>query len=258
VLDAIAGYEVGDATWVPRPDSSYCLAIERPPRQLRIAATAQNPIGVPVGSAEVDAVRETAEVLAGLGHRVEEVDPEFPPPEVLGVFMAVYVAFRAQDLADAVAIAGREPDEGEIEPLTRAVDELARSASSVDHLRNVAELQAHSRRMIAFFADWDLLLTPALAERALPTATCHGAMDDPLSALGRSAQFAPYAALFNVTGQPAIGVPAGLGPDGLPTGVQIAGPPLSEDTLLQVAAQLELVQPWAELRPPAPQPGAAA
>ena len=37
--------------------------------------------------------------------------------------------------------------------------------------------------------------------------------------------------------------------DGLPTGVQLAGKPLCEDTLLQLAAQLEAAHPWAHLRP---------
>ena len=45
--------------------------------------------------------------------------------------------------------------------------------------------------------------------------------------------------MFNVTGQPAISVPVGFGDDGLPTAVQLVGQPLGEDTLLQVAAQLE-------------------
>jgi amidase len=55
--------------------------------------------------------------------------------------------------------------------------------------------------------------------------------------------------LFNVTGQPAISVPVGFGPDGLPTSVQIVGKPLSEDTLLQLATQIETAHPWVHQRP---------
>jgi amidase len=47
-----------------------------------------------------------------------------------------------------------------------------------------------------------------------------------------------------VTGQPAMTVPAGLGPDGLPVAVQLVARPLHEDTLLQLARQLEIAQPW--------------
>jgi amidase len=55
----------------------------------------------------------------------------------------------------------------------------------------------------------------------------------------RSGQFTPFTALFNVTGQPAISLPAGVGEDGLPTNAHLVGKPLGEDTLLQVANQLE-------------------
>jgi amidase len=67
--------------------------------------------------------------------------------------------------------------------------------------------------------------------------------------LRRSGRLAPYTALFNVTGQPAISVPVGFADDGLPTAVQLVGHPLGEETLLQVAAQMETVRPWAAHRP---------
>ena len=102
---------------------------------------------------------------------------------------------------------------------------------------------------MAFFADYDVLLTPALAERPLPLGECNGLGEEPMKDLDRSGAFTPYTSLFNITGQPAISVPMGLGPDGLPTGVQIVGKPLCEDTLLQLAAQLEAAHPWAHLRP---------
>jgi amidase len=47
-------------------------------------------------------------------------------------------------------------------------------------------------------------------------------------------------------------VPIGFGEDALPTSVQIVGKPLGEDTLLQVAGQIEAARPWAHQRPPEP------
>jgi amidase len=102
---------------------------------------------------------------------------------------------------------------------------------------------------VAFFADYDVLLTPALAERPAPIGAIHGCGDDPLADLHRSGQFTPFTSLFNVTGQPAISVPVGLGDDGLPTNAQLVAKPLGEDTLLQVAAQIE-----ATLERPLPMP----
>jgi amidase len=84
-----------------------------------------------------------------------------------------------------------------------------------------------------------LLLTPALAERPLAIGDCTGYGEDPMADLTRSGRFTPFASLFNVTGQPAISVPLGFGDDGLPTAAQLVAKPLGEDTLLQVAAQME-------------------
>ena len=49
---------------------------------------------------------------------------------------------------------------------------------------------------------------------------------------------------INFTGHPAISVPAGLTPDGLPVGLQIIGRRYCDDTVLAVAATLERVRPW--------------
>jgi amidase len=92
---------------------------------------------------------------------------------------------------------------------------------------------------VAFFAEYDLLLTPALAERPLAIGDCHGVGENPMEDLARSGRFTPFTSLYNVTGQPAISVPLGFGDDGLPTAAQLVAKPLGEDTLLQVAAQME-------------------
>ena len=107
-----------------------------------------------------------------------------------------------------------------------------------------------ARGIVAFFAEYDLLLTPALAERPLTIGDCDGLGENPMADLARSGVFTPFTSLFNVTGQPAITVPIGFGEDNLPTCVQIVGKPLGEDTLLQIAAQIETARPWAHQRPP--------
>ena len=66
----------------------------------------------------------------------------------------------------------------------------------------------------------------------------------------RSATFTPFTAIVNVTGQPAISLPLYLGDDGLPTAVQLIGPPAREEVLLAVATQLERALPWADRVPP--------
>jgi amidase len=250
LLDVLAGYEAGDATWAPRPAEPYVTAVRRHPGQLRIAMSLANSLAVDVDAEAVRALHEAAGILRELGHEVVEAAPPLPANDVLDVFLQVFGAGVALGISLGELIAGREAADNEIEPLSRAVAHLARNLPSTGYLAALTQLQALARGTIAFFADHDLLLTPVLAARPLPIGELHGCGADPMADLRRAGMFAPFTALFNVTGQPAISLPLGFGEDGLPSAIQLVGRPLGEDTLLQVAAQLELARPWAHNLPP--------
>src|SRR4051812_7616971 len=250
LLDILAGYEVGDATWAPRPAEAYSTSVRRDPGRLRIAMTASNPLDVDVDPECVRGMHQAAELLASLGHEVEEAAPSMPGRDALGLFVSVFGPLVSLGIGYGELLAGRPPDDDEIEPLSRALYEQSQQISSVGYLGAVAQLQALARGLVAFFAGYDLLLTPALAERPLAIGECNGLGENPMADLARSGAFTPFTALFNITGQPAITVPIGFGEDSLPTSVQIVGKPLGEDTLLQVAGQIEAARPWAQHRPP--------
>ena len=80
LLDVLAGYEVGDATWAPRPAEPYAtVGAPRPRPPARGAVTAANPLeraGRPGVRARRCSV--AAELLAALGHEVEEAAPALP------------------------------------------------------------------------------------------------------------------------------------------------------------------------------------
>jgi len=249
VLDVLAGYEVGDSTWAPRPVEPFATTARRGPGRLRVAMTTTNYRGDDPDPDSVRALRETAELLAGLGHEVEEGAPVLPGPDGFRLFMRAFTPAVSLGVAYGELLAGRPAAEDEIEPLTRAVRDFAAELSSTAYLGAIAQLQALARGVVAFFADYDLLLTPALGDRPLPIGELTGFGEDPLGDLERAGRFSPYTALFNVTGQPALALPAGFGEDGLPVGVHLVAKPLGEDTLLQVATQLEQARPWAARRP---------
>jgi amidase len=249
LLDVLAGYEPGDATWAPRPAEPYTLAMRRDPGRLRIAMTLANALDVDADPEVVHGLHSAAALLRDLGHEVVEDSPALPAPDSLDIFLQVFGPGITLGVGLGERLAGRPPDEDEIEPMSRAVLDLARALPSTGYLTAVAQLQLLARGTVAFFADYDVLLTPVLAARPLPIGELHGCGDQPIADLRRSGRFAPYTALFNVTGQPAISVPVGFGEDGLPTAVQLVGHPLGEETLLQLAAQIEAARPWAHRRP---------
>jgi amidase len=102
---------------------------------------------------------------------------------------------------------------------------------------------------VAFFAPYDAVLTPALGRRPVAIGEIHGRGPDPWGNYQRSGYFTPYTAIVNVTGQPAISLPLYRGEDGLPTAVQLIGPPAGEELILALGRQLEEALPWAERRP---------
>ena len=251
LLDVLAGYEVGDATWAPRPAEPYTTSVRRDPGRLRIAMTAPNALDADVDPECLRGMHETAELLAALGHEVEEASPALPGKDTLRLFTGAFGPAIALQITYGELLAGRAAGgRRDRAAVARARRASPRACRSVEYLACVAQLQALARGVVAFFAEYDVLLTPALAERPLKIGECDGLGEDPMADFARSGQFTPFTALFNVTGQPAISLPAGFGEDGLPTNAQLVGKPLGEDTLLQVASQLEAARPTATARRP--------
>src|SRR3954470_22021997 len=173
-LDVLGGYEVGDANWAPRPVEPYVTAMRRDPGKLRVAMTAENILGADVDPECVRGMHVAGEILAVLGHEVEEAAPALPGEEVLQIFISVFGPAVALGINHGVLLAGRNRSDDEMEPLSRALFERARATPSIAYLGAVAQLQALARGIVAFFADYDVLLTPALAERPLPIGELDG------------------------------------------------------------------------------------
>ncbi len=250
ILDVLAGYEPGDATWAPPPAEPFARLAEHEPGGLRIAATTLPPIA----DANVDptcarAVADASELLRSLGHTVEEVEPPWQVDGLSEIFGVVFSNHIALSIAYSGAVAGREPTAEDMEPMSWAIFSMIKQLGAVDGLGAVVRLQAFARRLVAFLEPYDALLTPALAERPLPIGTLDTAAPDPMSTFTRSGLFTPFTPVFNASGQPAISLPLFEGEDGLPLGVQIVGRPAGEGALLALAAQVEQALAWAGRRP---------
>lgn len=250
ILDVLAGYEPGDATWAPPPAEPFAQSAARAPGRLRIAATTSPP----VADAVVDpmcarAVADAAELLRGLGHDVEEVDPPWQQDGLRELFGVVFSNHVALSIAYSATIAGREATAEDMEPMSWAIFSMMRKLGAVEGMGAAVRLQSFARRLVAFLAPYDALLTPALAERPLPLGTLDTAAPEPMATFTRSGLFTPFTPVFNASGQPGISLPLFEGEDGLPLGVQLVGRPAGEGALLALAAQLEQARPWAERRP---------
>ncbi len=246
LLDVMAGYEIGDATWAPPPEEPFAVTAARPPRRLRIAMTVTSPLGSPLDPMCVQAVHDTAELLTSLGHQVEEHTPEgMVAPELFFAFNVLYAAGIAANITYAGELGGRAVEPGSVENVSWGFYEHNRNLTPAHYIGATALLQQHSRKIIAAFSTYDVLLTPGLVQRPLPIGTIdiNGDWQDEFRKAGI---FTPFTAVWNITGQPAISLPLYQGEDGLPLGVQLVGPPLGEGLLLSLATELEAARPWAD------------
>ncbi len=248
-LDVLAGYELGDATWAPQHTGAYADA--RPPGSpLRIGLVLNAPLeGALVDPVCEAAARDAAALLESLGHSVASLQPPWEQLNLLPDFTRTFGPMVSMTTMIGGRIAGRDPRPDDVEPLTWALWERARSQDTIGFLSASGRLEHAARKIVAMLHPYDAIVTPALARRPLAIGELHGRGPDPWGHYRRSGYFTPFSWVANITGLPAISLPLYQGEDGLPTGVQLIGRPDGEDVLLAVAAQLEAALPWGDRRP---------
>jgi amidase len=250
-LDVSAGYEWGDMAWPPPPAGRFADAVTRDPGRLRIGLTTAAPGDVDVHPECVAAAERTAKLLESLGHDVEEGAPEWGGERFIDTFVEVWTLELGTSVANLERLTGRPLDVDELEPISREMVEVARATSAVDAFGALARLRVHSRVVVGWWDDRDVLLTPTLAQPPLELGSLAPDPGKPARHVlkDKAAAFVPFTPPLNATGQPAISLPLHQSADGLPIGVQLVGPPTGEELLLSLAGQLEQAAPWADRRP---------
>jgi amidase len=251
LLDVLAGYELGDASWASPPPAPFAelAQVELGPCRVGLALTPAL-IGGSLDPVCEQAARDGAELLEDLGHQVEEIVPPWGETDLLPDFTRAFGPLTALGTWLGGRLAERDPTPEDVEPLTWEMWELARAHDTISLLTAHGRLETVARTIITALAPYDLVLTPALAQPPLHIGELHGLGPDPMAHYRRSGHFTPYTAICNVTGLPAISLPLYQDGNGLPLAIQLIGRPAREDVLLAAATQLEAALPWAGRVPP--------
>lgn len=241
LLDVMHGSAAGDADSAPPFAGSYRQAATAHPPRLRIAVSRKVPGGLvaPLSSDQRRGWEQTASLLSDLGHDVQERSPRY------GLASLEFVQTWIRGIYEESLTV---PDPSQLERQTRQMAAAGRRLvpdRRADSLRR--RRGATTARILALWEDFDVLVTPGLASSPIPAEAAAGR--SALAAFNTAGRFTPYTAIFNLTGQPAVTLPAGFGQDGLPLSVQLVGRLGAEEVLYSLAGQIEAARPWADRRP---------
>ena len=237
MLQALAGYDSKDPTTSAAPVPNYSASLREDVKGLTI--------GVPrhfffdphpnVNPEVVSTVEKGLKVLESLGANVEEV--RVPSLEYVRAANSVIMLSEAYAYHEK-NLKTRPQDFGE---MVRARFRVGGLFSAGDYVQAQRCRQWIKREFADVLRRVDVLVTPTMTQ---PAAVFEGY--DPTSTIRGHSFTAP----FNVTGLPAISVPCGFTADGLPVGMQIAGKPFDEPTVLRAAYTYQQHSRWFEQRPP--------
>ncbi|MHC3467538.1 amidase [Streptomyces sp. 7R007] len=215
------------------------------PGMRRVAVSLRSPLaGVVITGPYTSAAREAAGVLMKAGHQVRRADPPYP----LSLSTTSLTHWTAGTAVDAQGL-----DPRLLNRRTRVHAAIGRRF--VGSVRTSDVRDRLRRRLEPFFAEYDVLLTPALARRSPRSAEWHerGWLRNILA----NTAYSPLTPPWNLTGWPAMVVPFGTLPSGAPTAVQLVGRPGTEADLLDLAGQLERLRPWRRTAPLEDEPASA-
>lgn len=250
-LDQLAGADLGAPYAAPSYEGSFLQA-----------ATGAAPKGLRIGLVThlspwtshrdcVEAVNVTAQLCSELGHHVEEA---VLPVDALEFYDRVFTIIGSQtrSLLDLMGrVAGHPMDEQALEPRHRVILREKGDLRGADYGAAVDYIHAFGRRMAQLMTQFDLILTPTLAQPPARIGELTVTDDQSLrEQIETFHAFSPFTALFNASGQPAMSVPLHWNNEGLPIGSHFAARFGGEPLLYALAAQLERAAPWAGRVPP--------
>ncbi|MDR3477110.1 MAG: amidase [Gammaproteobacteria bacterium] len=268
MLDVLAGPELGSSISLPRPAETFASCLNKPFSKLQIGLMEQPFFPAKVSSECGVAAHKAGLLCQNLGHSVESVSLKINSEEVSLAYVIVIAGEIAATIKRLGGIIGHKPRHHDLERQTAVIRQIGEYISAADFAWAGDVLDNAARHMAHFFQDYDVLITPTMSagppkigqlkpdifEQGLLEVLSHVPFAPLLRkalehAASRNFAFYPFTPIYNISGQPAMSVPLYWNKEGLPMGVQFAGRIGAEETLLQLAAQLEVACPWVEKRP---------
>jgi amidase len=218
-------------------------------RRLRVGLMVKTGTGLEPDPEVKAALDSTVVLLDDLGHRVTPTLLPVDGEQFSRDFLLYWATGADLDVKAARRLLGREPTEADMEPFSLGMARLVQTVPDAEIGAAVRRLAGVAARYEAWFADYDVILSPVLRSPPVPLGHVRG--DVAFQELSdRLTAYVGYTPLHNVAGAPAMSVPLHWTADGLPVGSHFAAKAGDERTLFELAYELEAARPWAGRKPP--------
>jgi amidase len=238
ILSVIAGEDPKDTTTLPGAPPDYLVGVDDGIRGLRIG---YDPVWAETAVDEqtVAAVKAARDTLASLGATIVEMTT----PDSKAV-LADWISNCAVETA--VAHEGTYPSrKGEYGPALAGLIDIGRALTALDYQKILLRRAEFKGAMAHMFYSIDLLLVPAQSFAA-PSLADMATLGQSSEMMGRLLRFT---CPFDSSGNPTITMPGGFTTAGLPIGLQLVGPHMSEALLVRAGAAFQLATDWNRRHP---------
>lgn len=240
LLEAITGYDPDDFATVPIPGQDYLYTLGTGVRGLRIGVPRDQFFGLLDGEVMI-AVEEALETFRALGAEVSDIDAGFTREQTIKAWALVI----AEGQVHHQPYFGTRPEAYSEELANVMQQPLPDAIGLTEAYRASYDIKEGVRRA---FESIDVMVTPTTMRAA--SAIGEEQVDVEGVKLSTGAAFASLTMPFNIAGVPAMSLPCGFNSEGLPIGLQIAGRPFNEMTVLRAGHAYECATEWHRRRAP--------
>ena len=240
-MNVIAGHDPRDPATTTRELPDYTANLNGSVEGLRIGVVREY-FEAPLDTEIAAAVRAAIAQLSEMGATVTDVSlPMFADAQAISgtILMSEAAAYHRDLLAR---------DGAKLTPSVRLRLEAGLFVTAADYLKAQQARARFNYEMSQLFQDVDLLAGPSEPITAPPTLAAEVSIGE--STVGTTGALTQYTRPYNISGTPAISLPCGFSYSGMPIGLQLAGRPFEEATVLRAAHAYEQVTDWHGRRPP--------
>lgn len=247
-LDTVAGTMAGDPYNPPRPERSWSSLLGERPRRLRVGFTLTAPWGEPLAPEVKAAVEGAVKLFERLGHQVEEHAFEVDLEAAWWRYNDIIAVETAGEFDRWAQAVGRPVEKEDLAPFNWSMLEHAKTLSASQYAKSFAAIRKASQRIAVELAPYDVFVTPTLTQPPRPAGYWSMEDGDRERYLARWSD-AAFMFSFNISGLPAMSVPAAMSGQNAPIGIQLVGRYGDEAAILGLARQMEEAAPWIQRTP---------